>query len=91
MCERALLQILDGCGFYFYHMGEQRLQLMRHVYLSHETSVANTLLKAVLAKLLPTLDSREKFRGGGRGEEGHYWGSRALCTEISCLRARQLV
>lgn len=67
------------------------IRLMRHVCLSHETSVANTLLKEVLTKLLLALDSREKHRAGGRREEGHYWGSLALYTETSCLYARQLV
>lgn len=57
---------------------------MRLVCLSHETSIANTLLKAVLTKLLPALDSRERYRGEGRGEEGHYWRSWALYTETSC-------
>lgn len=88
------MQILDGSGFYFYHRGEQRLQLMRRVCLSHKTSVANTLLKAISTKLLPALESREKYRGGGRGEEalgepGTVHRNLMFAGKATCLKSSQ--
>lgn len=65
---------------------------MRHVCLSHETSVANTLLKSVLTKLLPALDSREKYRGGGRtllGELGTVHRNLMFVCTAACLKSSQ--
>lgn len=67
---------------------------MRQVCLSHETNVANTLLKAVLTKLLPALDrkvQRRRKRGGSTllGEPATVHRNLMFAWKATCLKSSQ--